>query len=58
MDVEVLYGGDEVPESPFRVDVAPELNVSKVKVLGLPEGNYVEEYLILEMSTACYIVQL
>lgn len=38
MDVEVLYGGDEVPKSPFRVDVAPELNVNKVKVVGLPEG--------------------
>lgn len=38
-DVEVLYGGDEIPKSPFRVDVTPELNVNRVKVVGLPEGN-------------------
>nr|XP_039265539.1 filamin-C-like isoform X3 [Styela clava] len=37
MDVEVTYGGDEIPKSPFHVNVAPELDVGQVRVKGLPE---------------------
>ncbi|XP_076819806.1 filamin-A-like isoform X4 [Clavelina lepadiformis] len=37
MDVDVTYGGDRVPDGPFPVDVAPELNVDNVKVKGLED---------------------
>ncbi|KAM9635004.1 filamin-C isoform 1-T1 [Morphnus guianensis] len=33
--VVVTYGGDQVPRSPFTVNVAPPLQLSKVKVQGL-----------------------
>uniref|UniRef100_A0A8C3CDT9 Filamin C n=1 Tax=Cairina moschata TaxID=8855 RepID=A0A8C3CDT9_CAIMO len=35
MTVVVTYGGDPVPKSPFSVNVAPALQLSKVKVQGL-----------------------
>lgn len=35
MAVTVTYGGDPVPKSPFVVNVAPPLDLSKVKVQGL-----------------------
>ncbi|KAB0399723.1 hypothetical protein E2I00_009052 [Balaenoptera physalus] len=35
MSVTVTYGGDPVPKSPFVVNVAPPLDLSKVKVQGL-----------------------
>ncbi|XP_062435512.1 filamin-C isoform X3 [Rhea pennata] len=35
MAVVVTYGGDQVPKSPFAVNVAPALQLSKVKVQGL-----------------------
>ncbi|XP_078091828.1 filamin-C isoform X1 [Mustelus asterias] len=33
--VTVTYGGDQVPKSPFTVNVAPSLDLNKVKVQGL-----------------------
>lgn len=38
MDVHVLYGGDEIPESPFHVDVAPAMDIDKVRVHGLEDS--------------------
>ncbi|XP_072922819.1 filamin-C isoform X2 [Hemitrygon akajei] len=35
MLVTVTYGGDQVPKSPFTVNVAPPLDMNKVKVQGL-----------------------
>eukprot|EP00062_Callorhinchus_milii_P024157 gi/632983767/ref/XP_007908811.1/ PREDICTED: filamin-C [Callorhinchus milii] len=35
LTVTVLYGGDQVPKSPFTVAVAPPLDLNKVKVQGL-----------------------
>ncbi|XP_078275764.1 filamin-C isoform X2 [Rhinoraja longicauda] len=35
MMVTVTYGGDQVPKSPFTVNVAPPLDLNKVKVQGL-----------------------
>uniref|UniRef100_H2ZJ14 Uncharacterized protein n=1 Tax=Ciona savignyi TaxID=51511 RepID=H2ZJ14_CIOSA len=37
MDVDVTYGGDRVPGSPFPVDVAPPLDVNAIKVKGLDD---------------------
>uniref|UniRef100_H2ZJ18 Uncharacterized protein n=1 Tax=Ciona savignyi TaxID=51511 RepID=H2ZJ18_CIOSA len=38
MDVDVTYGGDRVPGSPFPVDVAPPLDVNAIKVKGLDDS--------------------
>ncbi|XP_016373546.1 filamin-A-like isoform X2 [Sinocyclocheilus rhinocerous] len=35
MGLNVTYGGDPIPKSPFAVAVAPSLDLSKVKVAGL-----------------------
>ncbi|XP_077070546.1 filamin-A isoform X2 [Siphateles boraxobius] len=35
MGMNVTYGGDPIPKSPFAVAVAPSLDLSKVKVAGL-----------------------
>ncbi|XP_031754945.1 filamin-C isoform X2 [Xenopus tropicalis] len=35
LTVSVTYGGDPIPKSPFNVNVAPPLDLSKVKVQGL-----------------------
>ncbi|KAF6389984.1 filamin A [Rhinolophus ferrumequinum] len=35
--VNVTYGGDPIPKSPFSVGVAPSLDLSKIKVSGLGE---------------------
>ncbi|XP_029102180.1 filamin-A-like isoform X2 [Scleropages formosus] len=35
MGVNVTYGGDSIPKSPFPVTVAPSVDLSKVKVSGL-----------------------
>ena len=43
MDIEVKFGGDEVPKSPFYVNVYPALKLDKVKVKGL-EGS---EFLLI-----------
>lgn len=40
MDVDVTYGGDRIPNSPFPVNVAPKLDVDQVKVKGLNESKY------------------
>ncbi|XP_061075781.1 filamin-A-like isoform X1 [Conger conger] len=37
MGVNVTYGGDPIPRSPFSVAVAPSVDLSKVKVSGLPD---------------------
>lgn len=40
MAVTVTYGGDPVPKSPFVVNVAPPLDLSKVKVQGLNSSTW------------------
>ena len=40
MDVEVTYGGDRIPGSPFPVDVAPPLDLDKVKVKDLGDSKF------------------
>lgn len=40
MAVTVTYGGDPVPKSPFVVNVAPPLDLSKVKVQGLNSSKW------------------
>uniref|UniRef100_A0A8B9I5S9 Filamin C n=1 Tax=Anser brachyrhynchus TaxID=132585 RepID=A0A8B9I5S9_9AVES len=40
MTVVVTYGGDPVPKSPFSVNVAPALQLSKVKVQGLSTSEW------------------
>lgn len=40
MAVTVTYGGDPVPKSPFVVNVAPPLDLSKVKVQGLNNSKW------------------
>uniref|UniRef100_A0A6I8RYT2 Filamin A n=1 Tax=Xenopus tropicalis TaxID=8364 RepID=A0A6I8RYT2_XENTR len=40
MGVNVTYGGDHIPKSPFTVGIAPTLDLSKIKVSGL--GDKVE----------------
>lgn len=36
--VNVTYGGDSIPKSPFSVGVSPSLDLSKIKVSGLGES--------------------
>lgn len=36
--VNVTYGGDPIPKSPFSVGVSPSLDLAKVKVSGLGES--------------------
>lgn len=36
--VNVTYGGDPIPKSPFSVGVSPSLDLSKIKVSGLGES--------------------
>ena len=31
----VLYGGQEIPQSPIRVPVEPHVDISKIKIEGL-----------------------
>lgn len=38
MGLNVTYGGDPIPKSPFAVAVAPSVDVSKVKVAGLGDS--------------------
>ena len=38
MDVVVKYGDDELPQSPFNVDVVPALKISEVKIAGLDKS--------------------
>ncbi|ETE70682.1 Filamin-A [Ophiophagus hannah] len=40
LGVNVTYGGDHIPKSPFNVGVAPTLDLSKIKISGL--GDKVE----------------
>lgn len=40
MAVTVTYGGDPIPKSPFVVNVAPPLDLSKVKVQGLNSSKW------------------
>ena len=36
--INVTYGGDPIPKSPFSVGVSPSLDLSKIKVSGLGES--------------------
>lgn len=38
MGVNVTYGGDPIPKTPFAVAVAPSLDLSKIKVAGLEDS--------------------
>lgn len=38
MAIMVTHGGDPIPKSPFKVTVAPSLDLGKVKVQGLNES--------------------
>lgn len=40
MKVLVTYGGDPIPKSPFTVGVAAPLDLSKVKLNGLENSEY------------------
>lgn len=40
MGVNVTYGGDSIPRSPFSVAVAPSVDLSKVKVSGLADSEF------------------
>lgn len=40
MAIMVTHGGDPVPKSPFKVTVAPSLDLGKVKVQGLNESKH------------------
>lgn len=40
LGVNVTYGGDSIPKSPFSVAVAPSLDLSKIKVSGLGESTF------------------
>lgn len=39
--VNVTYGGDHIPKSPFSVGVAPTLDLSKIKISGLGDSMYI-----------------
>lgn len=38
--VNVTYGGDHIPKSPFNVGVAPTLDLGKIKISGLGDSMY------------------
>lgn len=40
MVISVLHGGDPIPKSPFNISVAPQLDLTKVKVEGLDTSKY------------------
>nr|CAB3246486.1 filamin-C-like [Phallusia mammillata] len=52
MDVDVTYGGDRIPNSPFPVTVAPQLDVSQVNVKGLDEKMEVGVPKVFDVLTA------
>lgn len=41
MSITVCHGGDPIPKSPFNINVAPPLDLSKVKVQGLNNSEYI-----------------
>lgn len=47
MGLNVTYGGDPIPKSPFAVSVAPSLDLSKVKVAGLGDSKSSHSFSIL-----------
>ncbi len=51
MGLNVTYGGDPIPKSPFAVAVAPSLDLSKVKVAGIGDGK-------LSLYLSCLSVNL
>lgn len=40
MAIVVTHGGDPIPKSPFKITVAPSLDLGKVKVQGLNESKH------------------
>lgn len=40
MAIMVTHGGDPIPKSPFKITVAPPLDLGKVKVQGLNESKH------------------
>lgn len=38
LGVNVTYGGDSIPKTPFAVPVAPSLDLSKINVAGLGDS--------------------
>lgn len=40
LGVNVTYGGDQIPKSPFNVGVAPTLDLGKIKISGLGDSTY------------------
>lgn len=38
LGVNVTYGGDAIPKTPFAVPVAPSLDLSKINVSGLGDS--------------------
>ncbi|MEE6526296.1 hypothetical protein FKM82_026864, partial [Ascaphus truei] len=41
LGVNVTYGGDNIPKSPFPVSIAPTLDLSKIKVSGLGDSKFI-----------------
>ena len=57
MDVEVKYGGDPIPGSPFPVDVAPPLDLDRVKVKNLGDSKIFNSR--VEVSTKiCHLTRV
>lgn len=40
MSIDVCHGGDPIPKSPFNINVAPPLDLNKVKVQSLNSSEY------------------
>lgn len=41
MAIAVRHGGDPIPKSPFHINVAPLLDLSKVSIQGLNSSEYI-----------------
>lgn len=41
MSIAVCHGGDPIPKSPFHINVAPLLDLSKVSIQGLNSSEYI-----------------
>lgn len=41
MSITVCHGGDPIPKSPFHINVAPLLDLSKVCIQGLNSSEYI-----------------
>lgn len=52
MSIAVCHGGDPIPKSPFHINVAPLLDLSKVSIQGLNSSEYIHDH------KACFIFEL